>query len=329
MPTLSGPDFKQRLSSVLGYARLAPSVHNIQPWRLESDNQELRLFIPPERHLKYGDPTGRQTWLSLGCLVENMVLACRHVGLQIESKYNFDATLHEAVAWFRLSAHTARPIPDLMQAITQRYSDRSPYLNQRIPESDLGQIQKSWKSDNVNVHTTADPDILETLANLTGRGITMALGMPQFRQELSQLIHNNWSGHEFGLHGYALELSGLRSMLEKPLVRHGLNIKKQANKESSMMRASAGLVFVTSRGDIPRFWLESGQAYQRAALEAWRLGLHQSTSAAVVEAADFHLDVEKLLNTTFRLQTIMRIGYSPRHRRATPRLPLAKIATST
>jgi len=42
------------------------------------------------------------------------------------------------------------------------------------------------------------------------------------------------------------------------------------------------------------------------------MGIDQATMAAAVEAPDFHKEIEELLGTKYRIQTIMRLGYSPK-----------------
>jgi hypothetical protein len=45
-------------------ARLAPSVHNTQPWRFQVDGVALTLSRDPGRRLEALDPSGRQQVIS-------------------------------------------------------------------------------------------------------------------------------------------------------------------------------------------------------------------------------------------------------------------------
>jgi hypothetical protein len=76
-------------------------------------------------------------------------------------------------------------------------------------------------------------------------------------------------------------------------------------------------------------WFEAGQTYLRASLELERLGFSQATSAAPVEAATFHEDIESLLKTNQRLQAVIRIGKGAAKRRYSPRVPAKELITSS
>jgi nitroreductase len=56
-------------------ARLAPSVHNTQPWRFEITDDALEIHSDPRRQLPVLDPTGRQLLISCGCAVFNARVA--------------------------------------------------------------------------------------------------------------------------------------------------------------------------------------------------------------------------------------------------------------
>ena len=67
--------------AILYFASLAPSGHNSQPWaiRVEKKGQWV-IQMDPTRRLPAVDPNNRELLLSLGCFVENLVLAAPHFG---------------------------------------------------------------------------------------------------------------------------------------------------------------------------------------------------------------------------------------------------------
>lgn len=91
------------------------------------------------------------------------------------------------------------------------------------------------------------------------------------------------------------------------------------------MRSAGALIFTLTGGDTRKDWVLAGRAYQRAGLMATQLGLSQATSAAVVEATDFHTDIETNLGTTKRIQTLMRVGYGSRKSTTSPRIPTKQL----
>lgn len=79
---------------------------------------------------------------------------------------------------------------------------------------------------------------------------------------------------------------------------------------------------------MPRYWLMAGRAYYRTCLVITRAGLAHSTIAAPVEAASFHEDVERLLHTPHRIQTMIRVGKAVhQQKKFSPRLSIKELTT--
>jgi len=62
----------------------APSAHNTQPWVVGYAQDEVELGFDVARTLPAGDPTGRDLYLSLGALVEAVLIAARAADLAVE-----------------------------------------------------------------------------------------------------------------------------------------------------------------------------------------------------------------------------------------------------
>ena len=313
---------EQKLMFLCRYAILAPSVHNSQPWRFEVGSGFIEVKLEKERVLGAGDPTGREGWISLGACIENLLVAGEFFGLSGQP----GETNAEGVTLLFKPAPPSQDASPLLNATVYRATDRGPYSKATLPVNVINQLN-AISRPGVSVVVRDDTEMINMVANLTERAIGMALSNPSFRTELSGLVHHNWTRSHIGMPGFSLGVSGARSGLESRIIRGGLMIDKQAKKESQAIRASAAIVLVLSEGDTRQYWLEAGRAYQRAALVATAHGLHCSTTAATVEAADFHLDIEQLVQTKGRLQTVMRLGKSNNRVRHSPRLPLESVAT--
>ncbi|MEO7981435.1 MAG: nitroreductase, partial [Sporichthyaceae bacterium] len=72
------------LIAAVDLARLAPSVHNTQPWRFRVDGDVLTLSRDPARQLEVLDPTGRQQVISCGTALHLARLALRLQGFDAE-----------------------------------------------------------------------------------------------------------------------------------------------------------------------------------------------------------------------------------------------------
>ena len=70
-----------QIKFVLGYAILAPSTHNSQPWRFKIQDNFCRIYYNPELKLPEADPSGRDLYISMGCMIENLIIAANYFGI--------------------------------------------------------------------------------------------------------------------------------------------------------------------------------------------------------------------------------------------------------
>ncbi len=108
----------------------------------------------------------------------------------------------------------------------------------------------------------------------------------------------------------------------------GIGIRSEVNLERKRWESASGIILITTVGDMPKYWFEAGRAYLQAALKVEQLGLSQATSAATVEASNYHEDVEKLVDTNQRLQSVIRIGKGVQNRNHSPRVTVEELLTS-
>ena len=76
---------RQALRRAASRARMAPSIHNTQPWHMRLEGDALTLELDPARTLPVVDPALRQAWISCGCALFNAraSLAGEDVGFRV------------------------------------------------------------------------------------------------------------------------------------------------------------------------------------------------------------------------------------------------------
>jgi hypothetical protein len=221
------------LQDILELARLAPSVHNVQPWRCTWDGKSLQLSVAKDRMLRDGDPTGRELWISIGAFVETIIVAAEALGISVSYSLSDTPTIDAPFMKLSLATKKATAKLELAAAICERRSDRAPYSTQALKKSELSALKNVWQSDHVSVHILSELSQIAVVADMTGQGIAMALSLPGFRQELARLIRPNSSSERTGLFGYALGYGSVRARLEPYLVRSGRGRLAQAAKEEA------------------------------------------------------------------------------------------------
>jgi hypothetical protein len=110
----------------------APSAHNTQPWVLDYAADAIALRFDPERHLSAGDPTRRDLLLSLGALVEAVVIVATADGVPLEFVADVDLGA-ASVGAFR-AANRLAPAAFTPADLEARATSRLAYTAERLPE---------------------------------------------------------------------------------------------------------------------------------------------------------------------------------------------------
>jgi hypothetical protein len=314
------------ITQLLEYTRLAPSVHNTQPWHFIVEDSVILLSVDSRRILKAGDPTHRELWISLGCCLETLLQSAKGLGLKADIQSIQTESITDPIATIHIEPGLSQR-QDILDLITKRHSYRGPMEKTDIPQSLLVECRRSVMDLNgVSVYFMDNKESVQTVASLTNQGMSLALSSPDFRKELADLINYNWSSSQVGMPGFVLNRGTIGSIWEKLSIKFGFDIKRKAHADQQKILDASGLFFIASKGDVPSFWLDSGRAYLRIALEITRSGLAHSTLAAPVEAASFHEDIEKLLQTSDRIQAMIRVGKARQiNSQVTPRLDINEL----
>lgn len=313
------------LKQIVDYARLAPSVHNTQPWRITGlDAHSVEVSIDDTHTLKEGDPTGRQTVISLGIFCEAFIVAAQQFGLVCRHTA-YDPGLRTA----RLRFVPLKPKLDtsLLRLLQSRTTDRSIFKPVELSQVAIAKIEAAGKSIGIETVVSTDPQVISATATLTSKGIGLALNSPGFRSELSRYLVEPWGHKRRGIAVRSLSLPILLELVQPWFVRLGSGSQAEANTELKRWRSASGDVIILGEGDMPFYWFEAGRAYLRVSLAIEGLGLSQATSAAIVEASDYHEDIENLLGTSKRILALMRIGRGSTRRHGSPRVSTNELIT--
>jgi len=110
------------LADLVRYASLAPNGHNTQPWRFVSRAGGVSVLPDLSRRTPVVDPDDHHLWISLGCAVENLMVAAAARG-QAGA-----VAMRDGNAGVDIDLIAAPPSDDgLFAAIPLRQSTRSAY----------------------------------------------------------------------------------------------------------------------------------------------------------------------------------------------------------
>jgi hypothetical protein len=259
-------------------AILASNAHNAQPWLFKVSDSRIELYADARRNLGAVDPYLREMHLSLGCALENLVIAAAPNGYR-SSVTVFPADLarlpdhwqSRPVAVVELAA-ARQSMSELYEAIPNRHTNRGLYDPEKPPPSTFVRTLENLSKDTeARMVLFTSNQARERIANLT---------------EASSLIYRDPA--------VAHDLKSWARTTEEQLGRFRdgfLAIPDPATKDMShanlMLRAPLfGMIAVRDRYERKQA-LCAGRLWQRAHLLATTHGLAARPDNGAVELADY------------------------------------------
>jgi nitroreductase len=305
-----------KLAFLLNYAQLAPSSHNSQPWQFSVQDSEIHLYPDLDYWLKVADPEQRELYISLGCALENLLIAAEHfrLGYQVSFFSDRDATQHFASVTFAED----RPISNvrdaaLFKAIQQRQTNRQAFLPRLIPKEELLQIKAAWLEKDLHLHFIANIEQKRQLARMVKAADKTLFANPDYRRELAETLGEGAFGNKWPW-----------SRLTQFIVQR-FNLGSRIGKQNAQHLMSAPvLVVLSSRSEDAIEQIKIGQLYERIALTATKLGLSVQPLSQILEIPSQRQQLASLLPDSDLLpQHFFRLGYTSRLTSSTPRRPVA------
>ncbi|MEV6873122.1 nitroreductase family protein [Amycolatopsis sp. NPDC051128] len=287
----------------------APSVHNIQPWLLEIEPDELRVLERAEPALPHHDPDGRDRAASCGAAVANLELAVRILGRAVEIEFLPDAREPELVARIAVGAESPSATEELRRygAIDRRASHRAPFEGVAVPAPVVHKLVDAGGAPGVEARLVRPGREVAVVARLLHFAAEHFRTDSGYQRELSL-----WTIRDEGSHRHGVGLPASRvpagSVPWAGLVHRATEVPETAELERRLAGETL-LVFVTA-DDARADHVRAGYALERAWLAAVDLGL-----AAAVLTQPLHLEPVRSalcedLGLTGFPQALLRIGYA-------------------
>ncbi len=308
----SGP-IERQLRFLVRYAILAPSARNSQPWRFTLASKTVRLLADIEREQPVSDPDRRELYISLGCALENLLVAAEHFGYRHDVTYFPERGNDELVASVAFepgempsSARAGLP----MDAIALRHNDPGIFGPAPLTESVRRRLEASRTEPDLRLDLTDDYVFHRRVEQLTLEADRLEFADPEFREELGSRIRE-------GAIGLPRVLSRLGSLavsrldLGDPVARQDQKIVDSA--------PLVGLISATSDGH--RAHVRCGQLFERLWLTATTIGVSVNPMSQTMRHPHLRSAMAELIPGGWVPQHVFRVGYSLGQGEAGPRTP--------
>ena len=296
-----------QLRELVRYATLAANGHNTQPWKFALEEDALEIHPDYTRHLAVVDPNDRELWISLGCALENLVVAARAAG------YAPEVTYPDTNDFIRvqLTSDTPHSSP-LFDAIPIRQNVRSEYDGQRVENADLDQLHALSLEPGVTLRFADNPADLAQVLDYVQQGNLNQYADQAFLDELIHWLRFTRKEALASLDGLYTRCSGNPELPRwvGQVFMSGTTPQQQADTDAKKLCSSAGAVLLTSAADDKSSWVRTGQVYERLALKMTALNIQSAFLNQPIEVAGLRGQFQSAMSLGAALpQLLVRFGY--------------------
>lgn len=296
-----------RYRELIRYATLAANGHNAQAWQFAIRENAIDIYPDYSRRLPVVDPDDRELWISLGCALENLLIAARATGYAAEVVYPDT----EDVLRVRLSTDIVQQNP-LFDAIPLRQNTRSEYTGQPIAGALLDQLVSLPLEPGVVTHFVTNQAEMETVVEYVNQGNLNQYADKAFIDELISWLRFTKKEALASLDGLYTRSSGnpeVPRWLGEMFVAD-TNPQQQADADTRKLRSSPHALVISSQSEDKSTWIRTGQVYERMALMMTSLGIQSAFLNQPVEVASTRSQFQSALALgEANPQLLIRFGY--------------------
>jgi hypothetical protein len=288
------------------FATLAANSHNTQPWLFETRGNTLGVAPDRTRRCPVVDPEDRHVIASLGCAVENLVLASAASGH--EAAVAFRSQDRSADITFERTTPRSRPA---FTAIPRRQSTRAPFEPRPLALDVLSALETSSATPGVRARFITARSDLDKLKELVVLGNTKQCQDPAFVDELRRWVRFNQRQAALtgdGLYAGSSANPTLPTWLGNVIFPYVFTAAAENPKYEAQINGSAGALILYPEADDAAGWFQVGRASQRFQLEATALGILTSFVNQPIEVASVRSQLMSWLGDGLRPALMIRFG---------------------
>ncbi len=297
-----------QMREMIRYATLAPNGHNTQPWKFAIKENAIEIYPDYSRQLPVVDPDHRELWISLGCALENLLLAAAASGYATNVLY---PNANEVIT-VNLTKDAPQPNP-LVKVIPIRQNTRSEYDGQPVNQADLNLLQEIQGEPGVVTKFLTDTKKIETALEYVNQGNLVQYADTAFLNELIEWLRFNKKEALRSRDGLYSRCSGnpeVPRWLGKSFVS-GTKPQQQADLDAKKLRSSSGAVVIASDADDLTGWVRTGQVYERLALQMTARNIKSALLNQPIEVSSIRSQFQSAMGLeNAKPQLLVRFGYA-------------------
>lgn len=321
--------------NLVGWAILAASSHNAQPWRfvLKPNENIIDICVRESGILPASDKMARQAYISIGCAVENLLLAAEYYGMARSLEYICkkypEPAVRVALGQSDTRGHGNGTL--WLDAIKNRRMNRNKFDPMKsMPRETIDKMRAAARNFGLVLDTITDRATRFAIAEVQYTANKAVVARNDFRRELGLFMAPNDTHEGRVMPGKTFGLSD----------ETALKIHNELNKDGEFdpdlafgfaasdrdgIKSSSLIGIISVSKDNPEFWIKAGRAFQKIALIAESNNLAVAVHAAMVEVEMFNKLLKLRLRRSERPTVIFRMGYATREAPHSPRVDIKNV----
>lgn len=316
MASFGQGSLSEQALKILHYASLAPSGHNTQPWKITVSSPDAwTLGVDKASLLPAVDPEGRETMLSLGAFLENLVIAAANLGYSADCRLTAASPKDSEILEIKLAGGTEQKQDIPLEQLERRRTIRKGQLPLTIEAKDIEYVS-NHAPGKVHYFPRGSKEA-ELISVLTLEANRVQTDRDDAQAELADWIR--WSGqdakeHRTGLTPASMEIGGLAGWFTSHFFSRETVLgrsfrKKGVDMVKAQVQEGGGWLIITSPDSGVGELLAAGRAFERLFLKAGsrNIAIHPMTQA--LEEGKFKKEIHARLGIQEDIQFILRVGY--------------------
>jgi nitroreductase len=315
------------LEDAADLARLAPSIHNTQPWTLVLGDGRLSLRADRSRQVPAIDPLGRALVESVGAALFNARTAVAAAGWIPEVSRLPRPDDPDLLAEVR--PVLGRPDGDLAalaRLIPRRHTNRRRFAGQAVPDGVLRRLTELAALEQTELIPMLRDEHRALVARLTQEADGIQNADPSYRAELRRWTTREKATGDGVPPTVVPHIDGQQD--DAVPIRDFDTQGAGALPSETHSDADQTLVLLATASDDTMAWLRSGEALQRVLLELTRLGWVASPVTQAIEVPVTRARLRAALTWEAYPQMLLRIGQAA-PTTATPRRGRADVVRNS
>jgi hypothetical protein len=302
---------EEQIRFLIGYATLAPSGHNTQPWLFATGPDWVDVLADRTRALPVVDPRDRELAISCGAAIGTFEAAARYFSFRTTVESSPDPEFPDHLARI-VAAVGSQPDENeiaLFDAIQKRRTNRNAYFMENLPNDLITTCREIAENVGTSVDFFEDRATVEAIAGLVADGDRLQFDDPSFRRELASWVHSTRLGSRDGMSAAGFGMPDIFSPAARFAIRtFDLGGSVAASHEKMIKAGSPALALLSSGSDTVDDWLRAGRALAGILLKLTSRGYTASYLNQPVEVAALRPKLAKASGDLGYPQILLRVG---------------------